>query len=69
MLIDFIDNKHELVLLANKIDWKSIEKDLSVKYSDRGQTAKPIRFMVGALLLKHYYNLGDETLAKRGSRN
>ncbi len=69
MIIDFIDKQHELVLLAQKIDWAHIEKELSVKYSDRGQPAIAIRFMVGSLLLKHYYNLGDETLAKQWVMN
>ncbi|WP_139421420.1 transposase [Chryseobacterium mulctrae] len=29
-----------------------------------GNPSHPIRFMVGCLLLKHLYNLGDETLEK-----
>ncbi len=64
MLLDFIDNRHELVLLADTIDWNHLEKELSVYYSDRGQPSMPIRFMSGCLLLKRYYNLGDETLAE-----
>ncbi|MCB4235721.1 transposase [Kaistella anthropi] len=32
-------------------------------YSKTGNPSHPIRFMVGCLLLKHLYNLGDETLA------
>ena len=69
LLIDFIDMNHELALLAQKIDWKHIEKELSVYYSDRGQPSMPIRFMSGCLILKHYYNLGDETLAKEWVMN
>ena len=63
MLVDFIDNKHELVLLADKIDWDYFEKEFSALYSKTGNPSHPIRFMVGCLLLKHLYNLGDETLA------
>lgn len=33
-------------------------------YSKVGNPSHPIRFMVGCLLLKHLYNLGDETLEK-----
>lgn len=32
-------------------------------YSKVGNPSHPIQFMVGCLLLKHLYNLGDETLA------
>ena len=63
MLVDFIDKKHELVLLSEKIDWNYFEKEFSLLYSKIGNPSHPIRFMVGCLLLKHLYNLGDETLA------
>ncbi len=63
MLVDFIDNNHELCLLAKKIDWKYFEKEFSQFYSKVGRPSMPIRFMVGCLLLKRIYNLGDETLA------
>ena len=64
MLVDFIDNEHELVLLSEKIDWNYFEKEFSPLYSKVGNPSHPIRFMVGCLLLKHLYNLGDETLEK-----
>lgn len=63
MLVDFIDHKHELVLLSEKIDWDYFEKEFSLLYSKTGNPSHPIRFMVGCLLLKHLYNLGDDTLA------
>lgn len=63
MLVDFIDDKHELVLLSEKIDWNYFEEEFSPLYSKTGNPSHPIRFMVGCLLLKHLYNLGDETLA------
>lgn len=63
MLVDFIDKKHELVLLSEKIDWNYFENEFSSLYSHKGNPSHPIRFMVGCLLLKHLYNLGDETLA------
>jgi IS5 family transposase len=64
LLSDFIDPKHELVLLAGRIDWKHFETSFSSLYARTGQPAMPIRLMVGCLLLKQLYNLGDETLAK-----
>lgn len=62
LLTDFINMKHELVLLANKIDWKYFEDEFSEYYSDLGQPSMPVRLMVGSLMLKRIYNLGDETL-------
>jgi len=69
MLLDFIDNRHELVLLSDKIDWNYFEKELSRYYSTKGRPSMPIRLMVGCLILKRIYNLGDETLAKAWEMN
>lgn len=64
MLEKFIDMNHELVLLANKIDWSYFEKEFSIFYSEKGAPSVPIRLMVGCILLKHLYNLGDERVPK-----
>ncbi len=64
MLVEFIDPNHELVLLAEKIDWNYFEEEFAPLYSQKGTMSHPIRFMVGCLLLKNLYNLGDETLAQ-----
>ena len=69
LLRDFIDMKHELVLLADHIDWSSIEQELSGYYSHTGQKSMPIRVMVSFLILKRMYNLGDETLAASWKMN
>ncbi len=60
-LTDFINLRHELCLLAKKIDWQQFETDFAPLYSKVGTPAKPIRLMVGLLILKQIYNLGDET--------
>lgn len=62
MLENFIDKGQELVLLSTKIDWSYFENEFAPLYSKTGQPAMPIRFMVGCLMLKHLYNLGDEKL-------
>ena len=62
MLEDFINMNQELVLLSKKIDWSYFEKEFSVYYSDKGAPSVPIRLMVGCLMLKHLYNLGDERI-------
>ncbi|MEL7271763.1 MAG: IS5 family transposase [Bacteroidota bacterium] len=69
LLTDFIDCGHELVLLAERIDWGYFESDFGKLYSSTGQPGMPIRFSVGCLLLKRLYDLGDETLAKSWVRD
>ena len=64
LLKDFIDMNHQLVLLADKIDWSYFEKEFAPLYSNTGCPSMPIRLMVGCMMLKHMYNLGDETLAE-----
>lgn len=61
-LVEFINPKHELYLLAEAIDWEQFETDLAEFYSNLGAPAKPIRLMVGLLILKQLYHLGDETV-------
>ncbi len=51
-LSEFINMGHELVLLANKINWKGLESELSVYYSHVGQSSVPIRTIAGCLILK-----------------
>jgi len=60
---------HELVLLSEKIDWKYFEAEFSDHYSKVGQPSMPIRLMVGSLILKRLYNLGDETLCEAWVRD
>jgi hypothetical protein len=46
-LISIIDEKHELIILSNNINWSYINKKLSAYYSDKkGRKGKPIRLMV-----------------------
>ena len=61
-LSEFINHNHELCLLAKAIDWQKFETEFSPFYSKIGSRAKPIRLMVGLLILKQLYNLGDETV-------
>jgi IS5 family transposase len=68
-LVNVINMNHELVLLAQKIDWDKVEKEFSVYYPGLGRPAVPIRKMVGSMLLKQMYNLGDETFVARWIEN
>lgn len=64
-----LDPKHELYVLSKKFPWDKIEKEFSDLYSHTGRPAKPVRLMVGLILLKHYKNLGDETVVKEWVQN
>ena len=69
VLISFINPEHELYLLAKKIDWKSLEEEFAPLYGKVGHPSVPIRTIVGLLLLKQMYNLGDETVVERYLEN
>jgi IS5 family transposase len=51
MLRDMTDPKHELMLLADRVDWDYFEKEFDHLYADVGQSGVPIRLMVGCLRL------------------
>lgn len=68
-LLSFINTKHELCVLASKIDWESVELDFSGYYTDFGRPSIPIRKIVGLVLLKQIFNLSDENLIDRWIEN
>src|ERR1700722_4109625 len=59
-LDQIINLKHELVLLAGKIDWNWIDGEIAPLYSESGRPGIETRLMIGLLLLKHIYGLSDE---------
>lgn len=69
LLSEFINLKHELVLLAEKINWKELEDEFSPHYSSTGTPSIPIRTMCGLLILKQLHNLGDETIMEAWVRD
>jgi hypothetical protein len=64
-LDQIINLKHELVLLADKIDWDWIDGEIAPLYSENGRPGIETRFMIGLLLLKHIYGLSDEGVCER----
>lgn len=68
-LMDFINPNHELCLLAEAIDWEEFEGEFAPLYSKTGQPAKPVRLMVGLLILKQVNNLADETVVQEWVSN
>ena len=68
-LLDQLDPKDPLLLLAKNIPWESFERDFAPFYSPVGRPAKPVRLMVGLLLLKQLENLSDEKVVEAWVRN
>ncbi len=65
-----LNPKHELVLLANKIDWPSMEAAFLDCYSpDMGAPAKAVRLMVGLHYLKYAFDESDESVVSRWVEN
>lgn len=64
VLASFINPQHELCLLA-KDDWNYLEKEFATLYGEVGRPSIPIRTIVGLLLLKQIYDLGDEIVMDR----
>lgn len=69
LLDEFINPKDELVILSKRIDWTFFEKEFEHLYSKTGSPAKPIRLMVGLLILRRMYNLSDERVVEEWVKN
>ena len=68
-LRDMLDSNDPLVALAESIDWEYFHNTFKTYYSDEGRPAKPVRLMVGLLLLKQIEDLSDENLVLQWKRN
>lgn len=69
-LESMLDPRHSMYKLANLIDWEMFETAFSPLYcKDNGRAAKPIRLMVGLLVLKHLRNLSDESVVEQFAEN
>jgi len=67
---DTLNPKHPLYILSKEIDWVEFEQAFSPLYcQDNGRPGKPIRLMVGLLILKHLRNLSDENVVEQWSEN
>ena len=64
-LDQIINMKHELVAVADRIDWAWLDEQLADCFCDTGRPAEPVRFMIGMFLLKHTYGLSDEQVWDR----
>lgn len=65
-----LNPNHPLVQLSKLIDWKSFEEEFSELFVERiGQPAKPVRLIIGILMLQHMYGMSDENIVYRWVEN
>lgn len=65
-----LDHRHPLYILANKVNWEMFEVAFLPLYcANNGRPAKPIRLMVGLLILKHIRNISDESVVEQWAEN
>ena len=58
-----LDPNDPLLKLASAIPWQEFEESFSIHYTAAaGAPSKPIRLMVGLLILKQLENLSDESV-------
>jgi len=68
-LAEQLDPRQPLKQLAEAIPWSEFESAFGKFYSPEGRPAKPVRLMVGLLLLKQMFNQGDETVVAAWVQN
>jgi transposase, IS5 family len=69
-LVNLIDLRHELVRLAELIDWQAFADEWIPQFvATTGRPALPTRLMASLLYLKHVYALSDEDTVARWSEN
>lgn len=69
-LFSQLDQRDLLIKLANTLNWSVFEGAFSKHYChNNGRPSKPIRLMVGLLILKQLENLSDENVVLQFKRN
>jgi transposase, IS5 family len=69
-LVNLVDLRHVLCVLAGKIDWSACERQFGGLYATGvGRPGHPIRLMVGLQLLKYLRNTSDEELVATWPEN
>ncbi len=69
ILKEVINPIHELVVLAQRINWQCFEDEFNFLYSHTSQPRIPVLTIVGLLPLKRIYNLGDEKVMEQWVQN
>ncbi len=64
-----LDSNDPLIALADTIGWELFDESFEKYYSEDGRPAKPIRLMVGLLILKQLKDLSDEEIVIQWKQN
>ena len=64
-----LDTNDPLIQLADIFPWSKFEEEFKKYYTGEGRPPKPIRLMVGILLLKQLKNLSDESIVEYWKQN
>ncbi len=64
-----VDLNHEMVLLADRIDWQGFEESFGEMWKDKGRPAIDTRLMVSLHYLKYTYDLSDEDVVEGWLQN
>jgi transposase, IS5 family len=68
-LLDQLNPKDPLLALGRRIPWERFEEEFAGLYSSVGRPAKPVRLMVGLMILKQLENMSDERVIEAWVRN
>ncbi len=69
-LEETLNQKHPLYILSNRVDWELFDREFGPLYcQDNGRPPKPIRLMVGLVILKHLRNISDEGIVEQRAEN
>lgn len=72
-LSNMLNPRHEMMILTNMVNWDELEEEFLDCYcsddSRGGQPPKPVRLMVGMLMLQHMHKLSDELVLERWVEN
>ena len=68
-LLQQLDPNEPLINLGMKIPWQDFHNEFKVHYKKGGAPGKPIRLMVGLLILKQLHDLSDETVVVQWKQN
>ena len=68
-LLQQLDPSEPLINLGRRIPWQDFHDEFKVHYKQGGAPGKPIRLMVGLLILKQLHDLSDETVVVQWKQN
>ena len=69
-LSEQLNPNHELLILADFIDWDLLETKLGDHFANEaGTPAKPVRLVIGIMLLQQMHKVSDESIVYKWVEN